>query len=196
MLIAGIDEAGRGPLAGPVVAAAVILNPGDPVQGLADSKTLSASRRDALELEIRARALSCCVAWADAAEVDSLNILGATMLAMRRAILGLRVRPTSVEVDGNRLPCLDFDKIRIAGRAIVQGDKTVPAISAASILAKVTRDRIMCRMDHIYPDYGFARHKGYGTKEHRDLLQAFGPCVQHRRTFRPVSAMKYVLKYD
>ena len=190
MLIAGVDEAGRGPLAGPVVAAAVILDPDNPLAGLADSKLLTVRAREALAPEIRASAIACCVAWADAAEVDSLNILGATMLAMRRAIIGLRVTPERVEVDGNQLPGLKFGNVCLAGRAIVKGDRTVAAISAASILAKVARDRIMCRLDEIYPDYGFARHKGYGTQEHRDLLLALGPCLQHRRTFRPVSTMK------
>lgn len=196
MRVAGVDEAGRGPLAGPVFAAAVILNKAKPVVGLADSKTLSARVRSALELEIRAKALCFSVAWADAAEVDSLNILGATLLAMRRAIIGLGVKPSSVEVDGNRLPRLAFGEVTLPGKTIVQGDRTVQAISAASILAKVARDRMMCRLDRIYPGYGFARHKGYATQEHRDNLEILGPCLQHRRTFRPVSTMKCVWKYD
>lgn len=192
----GVDEAGRGPLAGPVVAGAVILDRGTPVHGLADSKTLSARDREALEQEILDKAIACSVAWADAAEVDSLNILCATMLAMRRAIIGLRVTPSFVEVDGNRLPPLEFTGTTLEGRAIVKGDSRVAAISAASILAKVTRDRIMARLDRVFPGYGFARHKGYGTQEHRDRILALGPCLQHRRTFRPLSTMKCDGQYD
>ena len=165
--IAGVDEAGRGPLAGPVVAAAVILDSARPIEGLRDSKKLSAARRDVLAAEIRVRALSWSVAWSDPAEIDALNILAATMLAMRRAILGLSVPPGGVQVDGNRLPDLRFGNRRIDGVAIVGGDATVDAISAASIIAKVTRDRMMVAMDVVYPDYEFARHKGYGTEVHR-----------------------------
>jgi len=190
VIVAGVDEAGRGPLAGPVVAAAVILDPARPLTGLADSKVLSAKVRETLEVQIRARSTAWCVAWADAAEVDSLNILWATMLAMHRAVLGLRVLPSLVEVDGNRLPRLDVGQRVLPGRAIVQGDRTVAAISAASILAKVARDRMMCRIDLLYPGYGFARHKGYGTQEHRDRILSLGPCLEHRRTFRPISALK------
>lgn len=184
--IAGIDEAGRGPLAGPVVAAAVILHPGRVIAGLDDSKKLAAARREELAVEIKARALSWSVAWSDAAEIDAINILAATMLAMRRAILGLSVFPSVVQIDGNRLPNLRFDDRCLEGEAIVGGDGSVAAISAASIIAKTTRDRIMVQMDRLYPDYGFARHKGYGTEIHRERLLQHGPCVQHRRSFAPV----------
>ena len=187
-LLAGVDEAGRGPLAGPVVAAAVILNPEAPVEGLADSKKLSAKRREVLAETIRERALAWSVAWADAAEIDALNVLAATMLAMRRAIMGLTVVPGRVQVDGNRLPSLRFDSTRIEGDAIVGGDNCVAAISAASIIAKTTRDKMMVAMDRIYPLYDFASHKGYGTEVHRKRLQEFGPCREHRFTFAPVRA--------
>jgi ribonuclease HII len=183
--VAGIDEAGRGPLAGPVVAAAVILDEHRPIEGLADSKKLTPECRERLAPEIEARALAYAVAWADAAEIDRLNILHATLLAMRRAILGLRICPASVEVDGNRLPNLRFYGIQMIGSAIVGGDDKIAAISAASILAKVHRDRIMGALDRIYPDYGFCRHKGYATVEHRERIRRFGPCQQHRRSFRP-----------
>ena len=184
--VAGVDEAGRGPLAGPVVAAAVILRPEKSVAGLADSKKLSAERREQLAIAIRADALAWSVAWADAAEIDALNILGATMLAMRRAILGLTIVPAAVQVDGNRLPRLRIGEHEPVGEAIVGGDDKVPSISAASILAKTVRDRIMLDMDRLYPDYGFARHKGYGTAIHRERLRQHGPCEQHRRSFAPV----------
>lgn len=184
--VAGVDEAGRGPLAGPVVAAAVILDPAQPIAGLADSKKLSATRREELAVAIRQRAVSWSVAWSDPAEIDALNILVATMLAMRRAILGLAVKPAAVQVDGNRLPNLRFGCTNIKGEAIVGGDDKVPAISAASIIAKTTRDQIMVHIDQLYPDYEFARHKGYGTEAHRQRLQQFGPCEHHRRSFAPV----------
>ena len=184
--IAGVDEAGRGPLAGPVVAAAVILNPSRPIEGLADSKKLGATRREQLAVDIRRQASAWSVAWADAAEIDALNILAATMLAMRRAILGLQIIPAALQVDGNRLPEVSIDNERLGGEAIVGGDAKVPAISAASIIAKTTGDRIMVRMDQLYPDYEFARHKGYGTRIHRERLQQHGPCEQHRRSFAPV----------
>lgn len=187
-LVAGVDEAGRGPLAGPVVAAAVILHASQPIAGLADSKKLSAGRREELAAEIRQRAVACAVAWADAAEIDALNILAATMLAMRRAILGLRVMPRAVVVDGNRLPRLAFGRVCIEGEAVVGGDDRIASISAASILAKTARDRIMVSMDALYPGYEFARHKGYGTEVHRARLQRFGPCPEHRRSFAPVKA--------
>lgn len=187
--VAGVDEAGRGPLAGPVVAAAVILHPARPVEGLRDSKKLSPARREVLGTEIRRRALSWSVAWSDPAEIDALNILAATMLAMRRAILGLSVTPAGVQVDGNRLPDLHFRDGRIDGVAIVGGDATVEAISAASIIAKVTRDHMMIAMDALYPDYEFARHKGYGTEVHRERLRTYGPCREHRRSFAPVRAL-------
>lgn len=182
-LLAGVDEAGRGPLAGPVVAAAVILDDRRPIAGLADSKKLSASRRDALYDEIRARALCCSVAMASVEEIDRLNILQATMLAMQRAVKGLRLRPGMVLVDGNRLPMLD-----VLAEAIVKGDDKVPAISAASILAKVTRDRMMGELDLAHPGYGFAAHKGYGTAAHLSALAELGPLPEHRRSFAPVAA--------
>jgi len=184
--VAGVDEAGRGPLAGPVVAAAVILHPQRCVEGLDDSKKLSAARRERLSRDIKEQALAWSVAWADAAEIDALNILAATMLAMRRAIIGLSVVPDGVQVDGNRLPDLRFNDRQLNGQAIVGGDALVPAISAASIIAKTTRDRIMVQMDRLYPVYEFARHKGYGTEVHRARLKEYGPCEQHRRSFAPV----------
>jgi ribonuclease HII len=187
-LMAGVDEAGRGPLAGPVVAAAVVLNPRAPIRGLADSKKLPAKRRDELAEQIRTHALAYSVAWADPAEIDAINILAATMLAMRRAILGLTVMPDRVQIDGNRLPNLRFEGVTLFGEAVVGGDDIVPAISAASIIAKTTRDSMMVALDKIYPRYEFARHKGYGTEVHRKKLREFGPCREHRRTFAPVRA--------
>lgn len=181
-LVAGVDEAGRGPLAGPVVAAAVILDELRPIHGLADSKKLSARRREALFDEIRAKALCCSIAQASVEEIDELNILQATLLAMRRAVMGLRLPPKLVLVDGNRLPVLD-----IRAEAIVKGDDKVPAISAASILAKVTRDRWCLEYHQQFPQYGFDQHKGYGTADHLAALRLHGPCPQHRRTFRPVT---------
>ena len=187
-LVAGIDEAGRGPLAGPVVAAAVILNNNDPIEGLADSKKLSEERRDQLAVEIRNRALSWSVGWANPAEIDDINILAATMLAMRRAIARLSITPNGVQVDGNRLPDLGFGDVRLEGEAIVGGDGKVAAISAASIIAKTTRDGVMRFLDRVYPEYEFARHKGYGTRIHLERLHQHGPCVQHRNSFAPVRA--------
>ena len=181
-LLAGVDEAGRGPLAGPVFAAAVILDDLHPIQGLADSKKLSARRRDVLYDEIRAKALCCSVAQASVEEIDALNILQATLLAMRRAVDGLRLKPSKVWVDGNRLPVLD-----VRAEAIVQGDAKVPAISAASILAKVERDRWCLGIDAEYPGYGFARHKGYGTADHLQALREYGPTPWHRKSFAPVA---------
>jgi len=181
-LVAGVDEAGRGPLAGPVVAAAVILDELQPIAGLADSKTLTAARRERLFDEIRARALCCSIAEASVEEIDRLNILQATLLAMRRAVQGLRLKPRLALVDGNRLPQLDMP-----AEAIVKGDARVAAISAASILAKVTRDRWCADLHAQYPQYGFAGHKGYGTAEHLAALQAHGACPQHRRSFAPVA---------
>ncbi|ABM37082.1 ribonuclease HII [Polaromonas naphthalenivorans] len=181
-LMAGVDEAGRGPLAGPVVAAAVILDPFNPIMGLADSKKLTALRREKLYDEIQAKALCCSIALATVEEIDSLNILQATMLAMKRAVEGLRLKPNKVLVDGNRLPTL-----KILAEAIVKGDALVPAISAASILAKVYRDR-WCGDYHLqYPQYGFAGHKGYGTAEHLAALRQHGACPQHRKSFAPVA---------
>ncbi len=187
--VAGVDEAGRGPLAGPVVAGAVILCADDPIAGLADSKVLSPGRRAELAEQILQRSLAWSVAWADPAEIDRLNILQATLLAMRRAIIGLRVQPVYVEVDGNRLPDLSFHGRQIDGCAIVGGDARIPAISAASIIAKVRRDDIMRAMDAVYPEYGFHRHKGYATANHRECLGTFGPCPEHRRSFSPISTM-------
>lgn len=183
-LLAGVDEAGRGPLAGPVVAAAVILDDHNPIVGLADSKKLTAARRDALFDEIRAKALCCSVALASVEEIDRLNILQATLLAMQRAVEGLRLKPHKVLVDGNRLPRLD-----VLAEAIVKGDDKVPAISAASILAKVTRDRMLLELDQAHPGYGFARHKGYGTAEHLEALAQLGATPHHRRSFAPVTAV-------
>ena len=183
-LIAGVDEAGRGPLAGPVVAAAVILDDLHPIQGLADSKKLTAARREKLYDEIRAKALCCSIAEASVEEIDELNILQATLLAMRRAVEGLRLKPTKVLVDGNRLPVLD-----VLAEAIVKGDAKVPAISAASILAKVHRDRWCAEYDREFPQYGFAAHKGYGTAEHIAALREHGACPQHRKSFAPVSGV-------
>jgi len=187
-LVAGVDEAGRGPLAGPVVAAAVILHPDDHIDGLADSKKLSAARRGVLAHAIRTRSLSWAVGWADPAEIDEVNILAATMLGMRRAVKRLSVMPQSVLVDGNRLPDLVFGDTTIPGEAIVGGDDKVAAISAASIIAKTTRDGIMEFLDLIYPQYEFARHKGYGTQVHMKALRDHGPCVHHRNSFAPVRA--------
>ena len=181
-LMAGVDEAGRGPLAGPVVAAAVILDDFNPIVGLADSKKLTALRREKLYDEIRAKALCCSIALATAEEIDTLNILQATMLAMKRAVEGLRLKPARVLVDGNRLPTL-----LVLAEAIVKGDALVPSISAASILAKVYRDRWCDEFHQQYPQYGFAGHKGYGTAEHLAALRTHGACPQHRRSFAPVA---------
>jgi len=181
-LLAGVDEAGRGPLAGPVVAAAVILDPRAPIRGLADSKQLSPRRREQLYDEIRAKALCCSIAQASVEEIDRLNILQATMLAMQRAVQGLRLMPKKVLVDGNRLPALD-----VLAEAVVSGDALVPAISAASILAKVTRDRLLDELHALHPGYGFDRHKGYGTAQHMQALQALGPLDAHRRSVAPVA---------
>lgn len=180
-LMAGVDEAGRGPLAGPVVAAAVMLDELAPIRGLADSKQLTTARRERLFDEIRGKALCFSVAQASVEEIDHLNILQATMLAMQRAVWGLRLKPHKVLVDGNRLPALDM-----LAEAIVSGDALVPAISAASILAKVTRDHIMQALHLQHPGYGFDRHKGYGTAEHMQALQRLGPIQAHRRSFAPV----------
>lgn len=180
-LLAGVDEAGRGPLAGPVVAAAVILDDLHPIRGLRDSKQISQRRREALFDEIRAKALCCSIAEASVEEIDALNILQATMLAMRRAVEGLRLLPAKVLVDGNRLPVL-----KVPGEAIVKGDAKVPAISAASILAKVHRDRLCAELHLAWPQYGFATHKGYPTPEHLAALRAHGAAPVHRQSFGPV----------
>ena len=181
-LIAGIDEAGRGPLAGPVVAAAVILDPGRPIPGLRDSKQLSPARREALAAEIRARSLAWSLGQADVGEIDALNILEATLLAMRRACAGLAPPPNAALVDGNRAP-----RLGCPAQCVVKGDRDVPVISAASILAKTARDALLVELDRVYPAYGFARHKGYGTASHLAALAAHGPCPAHRRSFAPVA---------
>jgi ribonuclease HII len=188
-LLAGVDEAGRGPLAGPVYAAAVILDDQAPIVGLADSKILSPKKREKLYDLIRANALCFCVATASVEEIDKLNILNATLLAMQRAVMGLRLKPGKVLVDGNRLPVLD-----VLAEAIVKGDSKVPAISAASILAKVERDRWCQAIDAEFPAYGFAKHKGYGTAQHLQALKAHGPTVWHRLSFSPVSAVAQVAR--
>lgn len=182
MLIAGCDEAGRGPLAGPVIAAAVIL-PADAVLiGLADSKQLSATQRERLAEQIRQQALAWAIGEATVAEIDHLNILQATLLAMRRAVLALAVVPQQLLVDGNRLPT----DLPCPARAVVRGDQTVPCISAASILAKTWRDRLMTDLEPHYPGYGFAQHKGYGTRQHLAALARLGVTPLHRRRFAPV----------
>jgi ribonuclease HII len=177
----GVDEAGRGPLAGPVVAAAVILDPARPIAGLADSKVLSAERRGALAIVIRQRSVACAVAEASVEEIDHLNILQATLLAMRRAVDALGVRPEYALIDGNQMP-----RLSMPGRAIVAGDASEPCISAASILAKTARDAMMHTFDAQHPGYGFARHMGYATPEHLASLARLGPCSLHRRSFAPV----------
>lgn len=184
--VAGVDEAGRGPLAGPVVAAAVILHPDRPIAGVADSKLLTAKQRAALSTVIRRDALCFGIGWADRAEIDALNILQATFLAMRRALLAMSLTPDHVLVDGNRLPNLAGLGKCLTACAIVGGDATEPAISAASILAKTDRDSYMNQMDSLYPAYSFAAHKGYGTQAHQRLLKLHGPCPLHRRSFAPV----------
>jgi ribonuclease HII len=181
-LVAGVDEAGRGPLAGSVVAAAVILQENHPIVGLTDSKKLSAQRRHVLESEIKQHAMAWSIAEASHHEVDEINILQASLLAMRRALLGLNVLPELVLVDGNRLPRLENYQMR----AIVKGDLYEPCISAASILAKQYRDRQMLELDRLYPQYQFARHNGYPTELHRELLKQHGVSPAHRRSFRPV----------
>jgi ribonuclease HII len=182
--VAGVDEAGRGPLAGPVFAAAVILDPRRPIQGLGDSKQLTARARARLALQIRAGALAWSVAWADSEEIDALNILQATHLAMRRALLGLRMRPDHVQIDGNRLPAIG--DLCDSAEAIVKGDCTVAAISAASILAKTGRDARMEALDAVYPGYRLTEHKGYPTPVHLAALRARGVSRLHRRSFAPV----------
>jgi ribonuclease HII len=184
--MAGVDEAGRGPLAGPVVAAAVILHPRRRIDGLADSKTLSAPERARLAPIIRVRALAWAIAWADRDEIDALNILGATFLAMRRALLRLPVCPTHVAVDGNQLPRLDDLALGCTAEAIVEGDARIAAISAASILAKTHRDAMMEALDPCYPGFELAAHKGYGTPAHLQALRLREPSPQHRRSFSPV----------
>ena len=180
-LLCGVDEAGRGPLCGPVVAAAVILDPARPIAGLADSKKLSEKRRNALAAEIREKALAWCIAEASVAEIDRLNILHASMLAMQRAVAGLAIVPTRVQVDGNRCPRLD-----LPCEAVVKGDSLVAEISAASILAKTARDALLVELDRRYPQYGLAGHKGYPTAAHLAALKAHGACEIYRTSFGPV----------
>ncbi|PWQ92674.1 ribonuclease HII [Leucothrix pacifica] len=180
-LIAGVDEVGRGPLAGAVVAAAVILDPANPIEGLTDSKKLTEKKRDALAIEIREKALSWSLGRAEVEEIDEINILWASMLAMKRAVEGLHIEPNFVKIDGNRCPDLPYRM-----EAIVKGDLTEAEISAASILAKVSRDHEMVEMDEKYPGYGFAKHKGYPTKQHQQALQEQGACPIHRLSFKPV----------
>ena len=187
-LVAGVDEAGRGPLAGPVVAAAVILGDAAQIRGIADSKTLTPRARARLALSIRADAAAYGIGWADPAEIDALDILRATHLAMRRAVLALALPPEHLLIDGNRLPALSGLGRKISAEAMVRGDATVAAIGAASILAKTARDAYMERAAVLYPQYEFARHKGYPTALHRRLLLRHGPSPLHRRSFAPVAA--------
>lgn len=181
-LVAGVDEAGRGPLAGPVCVAAVMLDPERPIEGLDDSKRLTPRRREALYPLITERALAWHIVLVDCTEIDRINILQATMQGMREAVAGLSTPPQLALIDGNRVP----EELPCSGRAIVGGDHLVAAISAASILAKVRRDRFMIELDTRYPGYGFAGHKGYGVKAHMDALERLGPCPEHRRSFAPV----------
>jgi ribonuclease HII len=187
-LVAGVDEAGRGPLAGPVVAAAVILDPARPIEGLADSKALGEARRESLAVEIRCRSAAWGLGWADAAEVDALNVLEATFLAMRRALLALSTPPSHVVVDGNLCPDLGGLAAPCTVEAVVRGDASVPSISAASILAKCARDACMRELDGRYPGYGFAAHKGYPTAAHVAALRRLGASPVHRRSFAPVQS--------
>lgn len=180
--MAGVDEAGRGPLAGPVVAAAVILDDSRRIRGLADSKVLTALQRERLYDQIMDKALCCSIAQASVQEIDSLNIYHATLLAMKRAVEGLRLKPAKVLVDGNALPRID-----VLAEAIVGGDAKVKSISAASILAKVHRDRLLAQLHEEFPQYGFASHKGYSTREHLQALKVHGACPHHRRFFNPVA---------
>ena len=189
-LVAGVDEAGRGPLAGPVVAAAVILDPAQPIAGLADSKTLRPERRLALAARIEASSLAWGLGWANAAEIDSLNILQATMLAMRRALIALQLPPAHVAFDGNRCPNVRGLGFECSTEAVVGGDARVPGISAASILAKVARDRFMVALDRRYPGYELAVHKGYPTPLHLEALRRLGPSPVHRRSFAPVKCLE------
>ncbi|MFP5407733.1 MAG: ribonuclease HII [Gammaproteobacteria bacterium] len=182
--LCGVDEAGRGPLAGPVTAAAVMLDPDRPIDGLRDSKKLTAAARERLADEIRKHAVAWCVAEASVDEIDQLNILQATMLAMQRAVAGLGRAPDDVMVDGNRCPNWTW-----RSQAVVKGDNTIAAIAAASILAKTVRDEYMCRLHNDYPAYGFASHMGYGTAAHLAALKAHGACPQHRRSFAPVKLL-------
>jgi ribonuclease HII len=185
-LVAGMDEAGRGPLAGPVVAAAVILDEARPIAGLADSKVLAPPRRAQLAIEIRSRCLACGLGWADAAEIDALNILQATFLAMRRALMALHVAPAHLIVDGDRCPDLRGLPFECTAEPVVRGDATVASVSAASILAKVARDDFMGLLENCYPGYDLAGHKGYPTAAHLAALRRLGPSPVHRRSYAPV----------
>jgi ribonuclease HII len=187
-LVAGVDEAGRGPLAGPVVAAAVILDRRRPIRGIADSKQLTPEVREALALRIRERSVAWGIGCADPCEIDALNILQATLLAMRRALLGLRTAPAHVIVDGDRCPSLAGLPFDCSIEALVAADSSVTCVGAASIVAKVARDQYMCALDSRYPGYGFARHKGYGTAEHLAALRRLGPSPVHRRSYAPVQS--------
>jgi ribonuclease HII len=184
LLIAGVDEVGRGPLVGPVVAAAVILDPDNPIAGIKDSKKLSEKKRESLNALIRERALSYAIGRAEADEIDEINILQASLLAMQRAIAKLSLKPQKVLVDGNRCPAINYPV-----EAIIKGDQKITVIGAASIIAKVERDREMIEYENIYPGYGFAQHKGYPTKDHLKALQKLGPTPMHRRTFGPVARL-------
>ena len=185
-LRAGVDEAGRGPLAGPVVAAAVILDPRKRIRGIRDSKMIEHEERVELAAKIRQSALAWSVAWADVEEIDTLNILQATFLAMRRALMGLRICPAHVQIDGNRCPSFAGLSLDCSFESIIDGDALRVCIGAASILAKTTRDNMMTSLDRLYPHYGFAAHKGYGTPQHYDVLDCLGPSPIHRRSFEPV----------
>ncbi|PPD05558.1 MAG: ribonuclease HII [Methylobacter sp.] len=184
ILIAGVDEAGRGPLAGPVFAAAVILDPGFTIAGLRDSKKLSAAKRESLAAIIRSKALAWSIAQASVDEIDCLNILNATLLAMRRAVEGLAVKPEQVLIDGNRIPDL-----AVPAQAIIKGDDKIAAISAASILAKVERDKLMCEYNQQYPHFAFHEHKAYGTRKHLEEISQFGILAVHRKSFNPIKSL-------
>ena len=184
---AGVDEAGRGPLAGEVYAAAVILNPDDPIAGLRDSKKLSPNRRSDLSVEIKHRSLAWSISFASIEEIDKLNILNATLLAMERAIAGLKILPEIALVDGNKAPSLKGIEVF----TIIRGDQKEPCISAASIIAKVARDERLMALDHIYPNWGFKRHKGYGTKIHIEAIKKYGITPLHRKSFEPIKSMKF-----
>jgi len=193
-LLAGVDEAGRGPLAGSVVAAVVVLAPGQEIAGVTDSKKLSEKTRESLFDVIQAEAVDFAIAEATPAEIDELNILQATMTAMRRAVESLQVKPSKILIDGNRCP--DLGHLNAIAEPLVGGDALSNAIGAASILAKVTRDRQMLELDARYPEYGFAQHKGYPTKLHREILAEYGPCPEHRRSYKPVKLAEASFKAD
>lgn len=192
VLVAGVDEAGRGPLAGPVVAAAVILDPGKRrIRGVRDSKLIPPERREAIAAKIREQAIAWAIGWADVTEIDTLNILWATMLAMRRAVEALPVVPHEALIDGDRCPQLGCPTF-----SIVKGDRDIAVISAASIIAKVTRDAMLVELDRVYPQYGFAQHKGYATPEHLAALDRHGPCAIHRKSFAPVAQPSLRFEFD